>query len=252
MIGVFVTLMDIPFLGISMSHSAFLGAIIGLLCGFDPLLCAIVACAVSGVVVGPIADRTDSSSNVILAIVFSATMGLAFLLLTFIPGPKSEALNLIWGSILTISRKEILLLGAIFLLIVFLIKVFFKELSAVLLNREIAASSGIQENFFYYGIIFLAGLIISASLDIVGGLLIFSLLVNPASAAYQITYKLKMMFLLSAVFGIVSCFAGLILSYLFNVPTGAVIVLASSLIFLLAFVLSPKKRFIKIAYRKAI
>ena len=252
LIGVFVTLMDIPFLGISMSHSAFLGAIIGLLCGFDPLLCAIVACAVSGVVVGPIADRTDSSSNVILAIVFSATMGLAFLLLTFIPGPKSEALNLIWGSILTISRKEILLLGAIFLLIVFLIKVFFKELSAVLFNREIAASSGIPERIFYYGIIFLAGLIISASLDIVGGLLIFSLLVNPASAAYQITYKLKMMFLLSAVFGIVSCFAGLILSYLFNVPTGAVIVLASSLIFLLAFVLSPKKRFIKIAYRKAI
>jgi len=85
-------------------------------------------------------------------------------------------------------------------------------------------------------------LIISASLNIVGGLLIFTLLVNPASAAYQVTYKLKTMFLLSASFGILSCLIGLVFSYFFNVPTGAVIVLASSLIFALAFVLSPKRR----------
>ena len=244
-IGVFVTLMDIPFLGISMSHSAFLGAIVGLLFGFDPLLGAIVACALSGILIGPIADRANSSSNIILAILFTATMGLAFLLLTFIPGPKSEALNLIWGSILTISRKEIWLLAIIFFLTLTLIITFFKELSAVLFDREVAASSGIPDNIFYYSIIFFAGLIISGSLNIVGGMLIFTLLVNPASAAYQITYKLKTMFFLSASFGIISCLAGLIFSYLFNVPTGAVIVLASSCIFLLAFMLSPKRRIAK-------
>ncbi|RLB13456.1 MAG: metal ABC transporter permease [Deltaproteobacteria bacterium] len=244
-IGVFVTLMDIPFLGISMSHSAFLGAIVGLLFGFDPLLGAIVACALSGILIGPIADRANSSSNIILAILFTATMGLAFLLLAFIPGPKSEALNLIWGSILTISRKEIWLLAIIFFLTLALIITFFKELSAVLFDREVAASSGIPDNIFYYSIIFFAGLIISGSLNIVGGMLIFTLLVNPASAAYQITYKLKIMFFLSASFGIISCLAGLIFSYLFNVPTGAVIVLASSCIFLLAFMLSPKRRIAK-------
>ncbi|MBW1674885.1 MAG: metal ABC transporter permease [Deltaproteobacteria bacterium] len=101
------------------------------------------------------------------------------------------------------------------------------------------------DNIFYYSIIFFAGLIISGSLNIVGGMLIFTLLVNPASAAYQITYKLKTMFFLSATFGIISCLAGLIFSYLFNVPTGAVIVLASSVIFLLAFILSPKRRVAK-------
>jgi manganese/iron transport system permease protein len=76
-------------------------------------------------------------------------------------------------------------------------------------------------------------------------MLIFTLLVNPASAAYQITYKLNTMFFLSATFGIISCLAGLIFSYLFNVPTGAVIVLASSVIFLLAFIFSPKRRIAK-------
>ena len=241
-IGVCVTLMDIPFLGISMSHSAFLGAVIGLLCGFDPVLGALAACAVSGMIIGPAADRAGASSNTILGIMFSTTMGLAFLLLARIPGPKTDALNLIWGSILTISRGEVVLLSVICLTTVLVLVVFFKEIAAVLFNREIAAASGIAEGLFYYGIILFSGLIISASLDIVGGLLIFSLLVNPASAAYQITYRLSMMFLLSAGFGVLSCFAGLIVSYLFNVPTGAVIVLASSTIFLFAFLFSPKRR----------
>lgn len=242
LIGVFVTLMDIPFLGISMSHSAFLGAVIGLLCGFDPLVGAMLACAVSGLLVGPLSDRAGSSSNSILAVIFSATMGLAFLLLTRIPGPKSEALNLIWGSILTISAREIFALAVIFAVAVLLLLVFFKEISAVLFNREVAAAVGIPEKLFYYGVILLAGLLISASLDIVGGLLIFSLLVNPPGAAYQLTYRLKTMFVLSAVFGMASCFAGLYVSYRFDVPTGAVIVLCSSAIYALAFAFSPKRR----------
>ncbi|MFW5871304.1 MAG: metal ABC transporter permease [Verrucomicrobiota bacterium] len=242
LIGVFVTLMDIPFLGISMSHSAFLGAIVALLFGFDPLLGAMIACALSGLLVGPLSDRAESSSNSILAVIFSATMGLAFLLLTRIPGPKSEALNLIWGSILTISAREITVLAIIFTIAVLLLVLFFKEISAVLFNREVAAAVGIPERVFYYGVILLAGLFISASLDIVGGLLIFSLLVNPPGAAYQLTYRLKTMFLLSALFGMISCFAGLYVSYQFDVPTGAVIVLCSSTIYALGFAFSPKRR----------
>lgn len=241
-IGVFVTLMDIPFLGISMSHSAFLGAIIGMLCGFNPLLGAMIACAVSGLLVGPISERAGSSSNSILAVIFSATMGLAFLLMANIPGPKSEALNLIWGSILTISNTEIKVLAVVFIITVLLLVIFYKEISAVLFNREVAAACGIPEKAFYYGVIVVAGLLISASLDIVGGLLIFSLLVNPAGAAYQLTYRMKTMFILSVVFGILSCLAGLWLSYLFDIPTGAVIVLCSSSLYLLAFTLSPKHR----------
>jgi manganese/iron transport system permease protein len=240
--GVFVTLMDIPFLGISMSHSAFLGAVTGLLFGFDPLIGAIAACTLSGVIIGPLADHAGASSNSMLAVLFSATMGLALLLMARISGPKSEALNLIWGSILTISLHEIIILGLIFVGMIVLLTVFFKEIAAVLFNREIAAASGIPEKRFYYGFIILAGLLISASLDIVGGLLIFALLVIPPGAAYQLTYRLKIMFILSALFGILSCFAGLFVSYWFDLPTGAVIVLCSSAIYFVAFLLSPKRR----------
>jgi manganese/iron transport system permease protein len=242
LVGVFVVLMDIPFLGISMAHSAFLGAIAGLFFGFSPLAGAIAASALCSILIGPLADRAGATSNVILGALFSATMGLALLLLSLLPGPKSEAMNLIWGSILAISRAGIITLGIVFAAIILLLCLFYKELLAVLFNRELAAASGVPERFFYYGIICVSGLVVSASLDIVGGLLIFSLLINPAGAANQLTYRLKTMFLLSSLFGIASCLAGLLVSCWFDVPTGAVTVLVSSLIYLFAFVFSPKRR----------
>lgn len=241
-IGVCVTLMEIPFLGICMSHAAFLGAVLGLVCGFNPLLGALAVCAVTGMLVGPIADHAGTSANNILGVIFSAAMGLAFLLLSRIPGPKSEALNLIWGSILTISRLEVLVLGAITAAVLLLLVVFFKEVRAVLFNREIAAASGIADGVFYYGIIVISGLVVSASLNIVGGLLIASLLVNPANAANQLCSRLWSMCVVAALIAVGSCLAGLALSYWFAVPTGAVIVLVSSAAFLAAFIFSPKRR----------
>ncbi len=242
LIGVCLTLLDLPFLGISMSHAAFLGGVVGLLCGFNPLLGALGACTLAGLLIGPLADKTGASSNVILAVLFSAVMGAAFLLLARIPGPKSEALNLIWGSILTISRAELVVLGLIYALALGLLVVFFKEIAAICLSREIAAACGVPEKFFYYGLLVMAGLLIGASLDIVGGLLVFALLVNPSGAAYQLTYRLKTMFVLATVFGVASCLSGLLCSYWFDVPSGAVIVLCSSGIYLLAFLVSPKRR----------
>ena len=236
LIGVFLVLMDIPFLGISMAHSAFLGAIFGLLFGFNPLVGAMGVSAISGAAIGPIADRSGSSSNTVLAILFSATMGVGFLCISLIPGPKTEALNLIWGSVLTVSKEEIIILAALCVVVIGVTIGFYKEIQAVLFHREIAAVSGVPEKWFYYGILFAASLIISASLDMVGGMLIFSLLVNPAGAARLLTHRLKHLFICAVLFGIASCLIGLMMSCWLNIPTGAVIVLVSTGIYIIAHV----------------
>jgi manganese/iron transport system permease protein len=88
----------------------------------------------------------------------------------------------------------------------------------------------------------MTGATVTVSLHAIGGLLIFSLILNPAAAAYQLTYNMKKMFLLAALFGVISGWAGLALSYAFNVPSGATIVITSSVIFMLAAIFSPKRR----------
>ena len=245
LIGVFVITMEIPFLGIAMSHSAFAGAILGLLIGVSPFLMALIFCFFTAILIGPLSDRAEFNPDTAVGIIFSVMIGVAFLLLAMIPGPKTEALSLIWGSILTITRRDVVLMAIILGIVVLFITLFFKEIQAIIFNREIARSVGIPERPIYYGILFLSGAVISANLNTIGGLLIFSLIINPAASAYQLTYNLKKMFLLSSCFGVFSCLLGLFFSSLFNMPAGAVIIISSSIIFLICLLFSPKKRVMK-------
>ncbi len=240
-VGVWIVMLRIPFVGVAMSHAAFAGAILGLLLGINPLTLAIILCLGSSFLIGPLSERGEFDPNVSLGIIFSIMLGIAFLGMGFLKGPKTEALRLLWGSILTISPKGLSWLGIITSLLILFSFLFFKETTAILFNREIARAVGIPERAIFYSLLFLSGLTVTLNLSTIGGLLIFSLIINPPSAAYQLTYNLKTMFLLSIIFGISSCLLGLLFSYLFNAPSGAVIIIVSSLIFGFSLLFSPKK-----------
>ena len=241
-IGVWVVLLRVPFIGVAMSHAAFAGAIVGLLVGVSPLLLGLLACIGAAALVGPAADRTDSDPNLSLGIIFSMLVGIAFLGMGLMEGPKSEALSLLWGSILTLNAPDIWLLSIATLVAAGFSVLFYHELRAIIFSRLIARSSGIPDKALFYALLFICGTTITLNLNTIGGLLIFSLIVNPPSAAYQLTYSLGRMLLYSALFSVASCLIGLVVSYLVNAPTGAVIVLVSGVILLVSMALSPKRR----------
>ncbi|MCJ7743513.1 MAG: metal ABC transporter permease [Dehalococcoidales bacterium] len=241
-IGVFVVLMHMPFIGVCMSHAAFAGALLGLWLGFDPLIGAFVFSLLAAAVIGPLADRGELSPETSLGVIFSLMLGLAFLFIGLMPGSKSSALALLWGSILTNTRGDIILLAVVTVVVVGLVFIFYKEIQATIFHRGIALSVGLPATLVLYGVLFLAGATVTASLRSIGGLLIFSLILNPAAAAYQLTYSMKKMFLLAAGFGVLAGWLGLLISYLLNIPSGATIVITSSVIFMLAAIFSPKRR----------
>ncbi len=243
-IGVWVIMLNIPFVGVAMSHSAFAGAVFGLLFHVNPIASALIFCLLSAVLIGPVADRGDFSPNISVGIIFSFVLGIAFLCLGFIKGPKTEALNFLWGNILTVSNKQLVFLAATAFGIIVLLKLLYKEILAVLFNREVAKAAGIPEKGMLYMLLALCAMTVTLNLSSIGGLLIFSLIISSPLAAYQLTYDLKKMYLLSSLFGVLSCLAGLFLSYLLGVPSGAVIIIISGLIFLLCMIFSPKRRMI--------
>jgi manganese/iron transport system permease protein len=213
-IGVFVVLLHMPFIGVAMSHAAFAGALLGLWLGFDPLIGAFIFCLGAASVIGPLADRGELSPEMSLGVIFSLTLGLAFLFMGIIPNTRSAALDLLWGSILTIGRGDVVTLAVVAFLVVAVIFVFFKEIQATIFQRDIARAVGIPATVIF----------------------------NPAAAAYQLTYSMKRMFILSACFGVLSGWIGLLVSYAFNIPSGATIILTSSFIFMLAVIFSPKRK----------
>ena len=241
-IGVFVVLMHLPFIGVCMSHAAFAGAMLGLWLGFNPLAGAFGMSLLAAAIIGPLADRGELNPDTSVGVIFSLMLGLSFLFIGLMPGTKSGALELLWGSILTNTRGDIILLAIVAAVIVALVLFFYKEIQATVFNRDMAMSVGVPATLILYGILFLTGATITATLRSIGGILIFSLILNPAAAAYQLTYSMKKMFLLSALFGVLASLVGLFLSYAFNLPSGATIVVTSSVIFLVAVVFSPKRR----------
>lgn len=241
-IGVFVVLMHMPFIDVCMSHAAFAGALLGLWLGFNPLISAFVLSLLAAAVIGPLADRGELNPETSVGVIFSLMLGLAFLFLGLMPGTRSAALELLWGSILTSTEGDIILLGIVAAVVVGTVILFYKEIQATIFHRDTALAVGIPATLVFYGILFLTGATITASLRSIGGLLIFSLILNPAAAAYLLTYSMKRMFRLSAAFGVLSGWSGLLFSYLFNLPSGATIVITSSVIFMIAAIFSPKRK----------
>ena len=241
-VGVFVVTMHLSFIGVCIAHAAFAGALFGLWLGFDPLIGALVFSLASAAIIGPVADRGELNPDTSIGIVFSLMLGLAFLFMGLMPGARTEALNLFWGSILTVSKPDIIFLGVVTGIIAGLVIAFYKEIQAVICHRQVALAVGIPATIIFYGLLFSTGVTITASLQSIGGLLIYSLILNPAAAAYQLTYSLKKMLFIAVAFGVVSCWAGLAASYLLDIPSGAAIVITSTLIFGLATAFSPKRK----------
>jgi manganese/iron transport system permease protein len=241
-VGVFVVTMHLSFIGVCIAHAAFAGALLGLWLGFNPLIGALLFSLASAAIIGPVADRGELNPDTSIGIVFSLMLGLAFLFMGLMPGARTEALNMFWGSILTVRQQDLIFLAVITGVIGGLVVAFYKEIQAVICHREVALAVGIPATIIFYGLLFSTGVTITASLQSIGGLLIYSLILNPAAAAYQLTYSLKRMLLIAIAFGVISCWTGLAASYLLDLPSGAAIVITSAIIFGLATAFSPKRK----------
>jgi ABC-type Mn2+/Zn2+ transport system permease subunit len=158
------------------------------------------------------------------------TLALAFILIYKADIHVLEAFNILWGNILSLTILDLIVVGLISLMILAMVILFFKEIQAILYDREIAMAVGLPEKSFYYLIIFMLGLTIAVSMRMIGALLIDAFVLLPAMAATLISRSLKQTFFFSSLFGLLSGMAGLILSFFFDIPTSSTIILVASLI----------------------
>ena len=240
-VGVWVVLIGIPFIGVALSHAAFAGGVLGMLLGINPLFMAFMFSLVASLSIGPLAERSKIEPNISIGIIFSLVLGIAFLGIGFMKGSRNEAFSLIWGSILTLSSRDIFMITILFMLVLFFLMRFNLEIKAIIYNKKVAHVAGIPVSRIFYLLLFITGFTITVNLNTVGGLLIFSLLINPSTAARLIARRIEQMYLISALFGVISCMCGLLISALFDVPSGSVIIIVSSMIFVLTFLLNRRR-----------
>jgi manganese/iron transport system permease protein len=232
LLGTYLVGFRMPFLAVAISHAAMAGGILACLMDWPVLPAALAASllAAGGLVI-MVSGREKSDLNTLTSILLSLTMGLAFLGIGLNDGDMTPMLGLLWGSILFVRPVDIILiviLGAIFGIFIWIYR---KELDALLFSPLIAGASGINSRLLMFLFLVITSAIITVNLQIVGGLLIYCLLTNPAAAAYEISDSMRAVRFWSVAFGILSAVGGFWASFALDLPTGACIVLASCLIY---------------------
>ncbi len=231
-LGVYIVGMRMPFIGTCISHAAMAGTVLSYLVGMWPSAGAMVLsviCAMSLATIPPGRARLDT--NVGLGIVFSLMLGLTFLGIGFMETSRSEVFGLLWGNILFVDADALLTILLIAAVLALFSWYFNKEMKAILFSRSIASATGIHERFVYSLFLALCGITLSVNLRFVGGLMIFSLITNPAAAAYQICRGHRTVVITATLFGMASTVFGFLASFYLDLPTGACIVITSTVIF---------------------
>jgi len=244
-LGTFVVRMNLSSLGFAMSHAAFAGAALGLMISVvDPIWMAILFALVAAAVLGPMTDASRLHVDTIVGATFPLTMALGLIFIHKAPssGIGSGALSLLWGSVLGVTMDQVVLLAAVAAFLVLVLFLFGKEFFALLLDRKLATASGVDARRAFYVLLFMVAIVVAVSLRVTGGLLIYALMVLPASAAFQWAYDIKKILLLAPALGILSSLAGFLLSLGADLPIGASIALSSAAIFFASILLSPKRR----------
>lgn len=243
LLSVYIVGMRIPFLGVCVAHAALAGAVFGALAGLEgPMLLApaLVGAAVTALALG-LSDprKIHMDANVVMGLLFSVTMGLAFLglgLFQTFGRSDNDVRSLLWGSLFYCRWPDVwLMLGASAALGLFVLA-FGKEMRAILFSRADAQAAGVRATAVWTGFLILTALVMTVNFQTVGGLMIYSLITNPAAAAFQLVRGSRRAILLAVVFGAVSGLGGFLLSAVTDLPSGAVIVLLSAAIVAVAAV----------------
>lgn len=225
--GFYVIGMRMPFLAVCMAHAAFAGAIFGELLGVG-----VGASAFAGALAGCLLlvillrDR-QAEPGARLGVVFSLMLGLAFLGIGLHTGPHSTALGLMWGSLLFVRTGQIVVMAAILLIFILFALLFHARLKVLLFDRHLAMYL-FAEPLLFAALLILLAAVITINLQTVGGILLFSLICNPAVAAAAVARSFDGTAWLSAVFGAASAAGGFFLALALDVPVGACIVLVST------------------------
>jgi len=237
-VGSYLIVQGMGLLGDVISHAVLPGLAIAFFFGVDIFLGAFISGTLSSFVIAWIQSQSRVKVDVAMAMVFSGFLALGIVLITLL-GSKLDLHSILFGDVLGVTTTDVVRTGAISIFVLFMVKLFYKELLFYTFDPLGAQAMGLPVNLMHFGLTAAITLTIIASMQAVGVVLVVSLLIGPGITAYLLVKELHQMMILGAISGVISSVSGMYISYYLNVPSGASIVLVVSGLFLLALLLSP-------------
>lgn len=233
-VGTLVVIKKIVFISGGITHAAFGGIGLGYLLGINPVLTALPFSLLSAVGIGMIRKRTRISEDSAIGILWAVGMALGILFIGLTPGYAPDLFSYLFGSILTVPLSDILIMIVLDVIIIVTVFLLYKELQALLFDEEFSAIAGVRTSILYIVLLCLVALSIVVLIRVIGIILVIALLTIPTTIVRQFTNRLGLLMVFSIVSAVVFTIAGLWLSYVLNLPSGAVIVLVFAVAFLVS------------------
>ena len=242
-IGTYIVTRRMVFLSGGITHASFGGIGIGYFFGFNPIISAAVFGILSALGIEFVSKRSEIREDSVIGILWSFGMAVGIMFIFLTPGYAPNLMSYLFGSILTVSTLDILLMSGLSLVLIIVFISFYRIILFISYDQEFAKTHRIAVDLINYMLISLVALTIVLNIKVVGIILVISLLTIPQSTANLFTKNFKNIIIASIVIGLIGAFLGLVISYKINIPSGASIIFSLVIIFILAklFQLSIRK-----------
>lgn len=237
-IGSFVVLKGMSFIGDAVSHAAFPGIVIAYMLGLPIIIGGAVASIVTALGIGALTRRSGLRSDSIIGVLFAGMFALGVALFSSIPNYVGDLFHFLFGDVLGISVADLLALSLLVLILLVVVRILWKELLFATFDPLGAGAAGLPVRRLDDLLLILIAVTIVISLQAVGIVLVVAMITTPAATAQMLVQRFGKMISTAALIGVVSAVAGLYLSYAFDLASGAAIVLVETALFLLVLLLT--------------
>ncbi len=236
-IGTYVVINRIVFLSGGIAHAAYGGIGLGYLLGINPVIGAIVFSLLAALGMGIVHRKTGQRSDTIIGVMWAIGMALGIIFLDLSPGYKADLMSYLFGSILAVPNRDLMIMLVLNAVIVILVWLFYRELQAISFDETFAFVVNVPVDKLYLMLVCLIGLTVVMTMRIVGLIMVIALLTMPPAIAGLFVKDLKRMMLLASLLSILFSFSGLLLSFYLNLTSGATIILIAGAAYSISFII---------------
>ena len=226
-IGSLVVVNKITFLTGGIAHSSYGGIGLAIYLGIPVLFGATIFAVITAILIAIITLKNRNRIDAIIGMMWASGMAIGIIFVDLTPGYNVDLMSYLFGSIIAVSDEDIKYMFFMDIFIIGVIVYFYKEILAVSYDSEFATLRGINVKFFYTLILILAALCVVAAIKAVGLILVIALLTIPTYLAESFASRLSTMMIISAILATIFTILGLIISDLYDISSGASIIMVA-------------------------
>lgn len=235
-LGSLIILRGMSLMGDAISHAVLPGVALSYILGQHFFVGALFFGIVASILITYIHSHSKVKTDTAIGIIFSGFLALGVILIG-VANSTTDLFHILFGNILAVTQEDMFLTIFISAFIICLLIYLYKPFLITSFDNTMAKAFGMNTQFYHYLLMIMLTVVAVTGMQSVGTILIVSLLITPAATAYLLTKHLWSMMILAAFFGAFASFIGLFIAYSFNIAAGSCMVLVSTVLFLITFII---------------